>query len=345
MFVPKSILNMSTFKVHDESLNSYGFWILTSGIDLSDFKKNPIMLWNHTQTWRGSEDEILPIGMWDNIKIEGNEILADPIFDEDDEFALRIKKKVDKKMLRAASIGVVVLEWSEDPSMLKQGQQRATVTKCKLREISICDIPSNKNALMLYDIDGKAINLSEDGEALPLLATTKPETSVNNSEIKITSKMELKDLCKALGLNDDATAPEIELSVRKLQDKLQAQSVELSDLKKQLKSQKDAEAVNLINAALADKRINDTQKAHFVTLFEKDFDSAKAVLENMTPAVKLSDFANADNKNPEGKVTHEGMTFSELSKKAPEKLVKLKSENFELFKALFNSEYGSEYKS
>ena len=51
--------------------------MLTSGADLSVFENNPVMLLNH-------DDWELPIGRWENIRIEGTLILADAVFDEDD---------------------------------------------------------------------------------------------------------------------------------------------------------------------------------------------------------------------------------------------------------------------
>ena len=55
--------------------------MLTSGADLSVFKNNPVMLLNH-------DDWDLPIGRWENIRVEGTQILADAVFDEDDERAV-----------------------------------------------------------------------------------------------------------------------------------------------------------------------------------------------------------------------------------------------------------------
>lgn len=53
-----------TFVLHDESVNTYGFRMLTSGVNLDEFRKNPVMLLNHN-------DYSLPIGRWENIRIEG----------------------------------------------------------------------------------------------------------------------------------------------------------------------------------------------------------------------------------------------------------------------------------
>ena len=57
-----------TFVLHDESVNTYGFRMLTSGANLEEFKKNPVMLLNH-------DDYSLPIGRWENIRVEGDLML------------------------------------------------------------------------------------------------------------------------------------------------------------------------------------------------------------------------------------------------------------------------------
>ena len=53
-----------TFVLHDETVNTYGFRMLTSGANLEEFRKNPVILLNH-------KDWELPIGRWENIRIEG----------------------------------------------------------------------------------------------------------------------------------------------------------------------------------------------------------------------------------------------------------------------------------
>ena len=63
-----------TFVLHDETVNTYGIRMLTSGANLEEFRKNPVILLNH-------KDWELPIGRWENIRIEGTQILADALFD------------------------------------------------------------------------------------------------------------------------------------------------------------------------------------------------------------------------------------------------------------------------
>jgi len=103
---------MKTFILTDESLNTYGFWLPLSGAQLDQFRRNPIMLWMHNRAWRGTKDDILPIGRWDNIRIEKGKLLADAFFDENDEFAAAIADKVENNILRMASCGIKVIERS-----------------------------------------------------------------------------------------------------------------------------------------------------------------------------------------------------------------------------------------
>ncbi|WP_340112625.1 hypothetical protein [Maribellus mangrovi] len=287
-----------TFILHDESLNNHGFWMMTSGADLSQFKKNPIMLWNHNRTWRGNEDEVLPIGHWENIRIEGTKILADAVFDEDD-FSQKIEKKVEKGTLRMASMGAIVIEESVDKKYIKPGQRYATALKWKAKEASVVDIGSNNNALALYDDSEKLIELSEGGNTIPLKA------------IETQNNIEMKDLAKVLKLKDNPTEQDyinavqpmidevvtLKADLKKeqdekkvLQDKLDA--IELAD-----KEAKEKEAKALIATAIKDGRLDDdenhTAEAFYLRNFEADFEGTKAMLEKLPKKANLKDqFAN-----------------------------------------------------
>ena len=324
-------------RVSDQSLNVYGFRVITSGIDTTDFLKNPIMLWNHNRGWRGVEDEVLPIGVWKDLKIEGEEITAMPEIDTDDEFASRIAKKFDKGHLRAASVGIQILEWSDEPTMLVPGQTRPTVTKSKLREISIVDIPANKNAVVLYDVDGVLVDLSDDIalQQLPLLKLVQNDMK------------ELELLAVSLGLPNTATLAEIQTKIGSLQ-LLVAQN---ATLQASLKEFKDAQAESrkleiksLLDKAVEENRVPQGQRGTYEKLFEADYDSAKSVLDSLPKAIKLSDFPVGAKPGESGKFTYDGKSFSQLSKENPAVLTSLKENDLETFKQLYKAEYGKDYK-
>ena len=87
-----------SFVLHDESINTYGFRMLTDGADLTEFIKNPVMLLNH-------DDWSLPIGRWEKIRKEDGKILADPVFNLKDERGAKVAQQVEDDFMRAASIG------------------------------------------------------------------------------------------------------------------------------------------------------------------------------------------------------------------------------------------------
>lgn len=149
MYINKCIAMAKTFILSDESINDRGYRILTSGIDLSRFKKNPVMLWMHRRDDGWDFSQVLPIGKWENVRIEDGKLLAEPVFDENDKFAMLIKNKVENDLIRGCSIGVNPVEFSTDSKDLEKGQTRATITKCEIYEASIVDMPSNKNTVRL----------------------------------------------------------------------------------------------------------------------------------------------------------------------------------------------------
>ncbi len=149
-------MNTKSFILHDESVNSKGFRMLTSGANMTEFRKNPVMLLMH-------DDFNMPIGRWENIRVEGTKILADPVFDEKDPKALEVMGKVTRGFIRMASVGSwPPEEISDDPYLKLPGQSLPTVTKWTMREASIVTIGSNHNAIAFYDrTTGKQIDLSD----------------------------------------------------------------------------------------------------------------------------------------------------------------------------------------
>ena len=123
-----------TFLVSDESDNSHGFKVLTEGIDITQFEKNPIMLYMHERP--------AIIGMWQNIRKEDGKLYADAVFDTESEKGGEVARQVEKGFLRGASIGI---------TYQKEDLKNGVLEKCRLFEISIVDIGSNPNALKLYD--------------------------------------------------------------------------------------------------------------------------------------------------------------------------------------------------
>lgn len=193
----------------DESINCYGYRVLTSGIDLSAFRKNPLLLWAHFRD-EGSARwcNYLPIGHWEDIEVKDGVLSACPVFDCADELSRTICDKYEAGTLSASSIGFRIKATSSEKQHLLPGQTRETVTKCELIEASIVDIPANRNACRLYDRSTSAL-LAAGAEAdlVPALNLPKP--------------MKLKDsftaLLSFLKISKEA-APETDITEAQLED-------------------------------------------------------------------------------------------------------------------------------
>lgn len=166
----------------DSSLNRYGFRVLTAGLLLEAFLKCPTMLYGHFRD-EGSPMwcDYKPIGYWDDIKIEGDELSAIPVFDKVDDLSKTIAAKYEAGTFRAASVGIRILATSSEKEYLLPGQTRETVVKAEVMEASIVDIPANSNAVRLYDRSSSV-----------LLAAGKEANTVPELPKSIETKMNFK---------------------------------------------------------------------------------------------------------------------------------------------------------
>lgn len=240
----------------DSSLNRYGYRVLTEGINIETFKKNPVMLYMHYR------DEGTPlycdykaIGHWEDIQIDGDQLSAVPVFDKVDELSETISKKFEAGTFNAASIGIRILETSSDKAAVVQGQTRETVTKCDLMEASIVDVPANANAVRLYDKSNCAkLAAGLEDSVVPAL----------KQEEKMNLKSSLKAVLAFLGIEPDK-AENTELSQENLEklnaemERLQAENAALQGEKAtaegQLKSAQEENATLKAEQAKKDAEI------------------------------------------------------------------------------------------
>lgn len=334
-------LSTKRFILSDSSLNRHGFRVLTSGVNLEQFMKNPIMLWMHGRAW-GRKDEVLPLGHWQDIKVEGDEISAIPFFSDDDDFAMSIYKKVEEGTIRMASAGLDPLETSEMPDDMLPGQRWASVTKSMMLEASIVDMGSNDNACALYK-DGALIKLS-DGDLSHVLPLLKFKNSNMNPQLLALAIM--------LGLGKDAT--EIQLAEKMTAThaellKLQKERTDLvtakTDLETKLAALELATANQKVDDFLAlavkDGKITEAQVPDFKELATLNFDSVKSTIDKMPAHIsaqaRMAANASGAEANPLLKLSfdeaHQSGKLSEIKEKHPEH-----------YKAIFKSKFNKEPK-
>ena len=321
-----------TFVLSDESVNSYGFRIVTSGISLERFQKNPIMLWNHTRAWRDAEDVILPIGRWENLRKEDGKLLGDTCFDMDDPFAAKIANKVEKGFIKSCSVGIEKVELSDAPEYLLPGQTRMTVTRSMLLEASLTDIPSNANAVSLYDDKGNMIELSAE-----VVDNTIGLLNINNQN-QNEPNMNFKLIALKLGLSENATEAEI---LAKLQELLELKAAltekenEVTKLKTAALEAEKKTIEKMVNEAIVAKKLTADQKPHFITIGEKmGAEALQTTLASMNGAVKPTNLLSGERS---GTSVNTDKKWVDLTDKERETLRK---DDKETYAALFEKEYG-----
>ena len=302
-------------RISNDSLNSYGTRVLTSGMDVEQYKRNPVLLYMHE---RGSV-----IGYIKDIQIENNEVTGEPVFDEVTELSKRCKRQFEFGSLKMVSAGLDIVELSEESEYLVAGQTRPTITKSKLYEVSIVDIGANDDSLVLKK-DGKQITLDRDGEcALPLL----------NTNPKKQNEMNQKELALQLGLPETATEAEIAAKL----GELRAAQEENATLRKERDDLALSGITALVEKAIGEKRISAEKKEEFVNLGKEiGPEKLSSIFSAMSPQVKLSAVLGHQGS---GKAVDTG-NYTKLSEVPADKLLELRKEQPEEYKRLYKAEYG-----
>ena len=233
-------------RISNESLNCYGTRVLTAGMNVEQYNRNPVLLYMHQ---RGQV-----IGYVKDLKVENGEVTGELVFDEASELSVRCKKQWEFGSLKMVSVGIDILETSEDAEFLVQGQTAPTITKSKLFEVSLVDIGANDDAIVLQK-DGVLLTLGKNAaEVLPLLHS-------NNNNQK-TKQMDQEKLALELGLPKDADEATINAKLAKLK----ADGAEAEALRQERDTLRAARIETLVNAAIAEKKIGEDKKQQFLDL-------------------------------------------------------------------------------
>ena len=192
------------FCISDDSVNVYGYRLLTSGLELSRFNP-PIGFLMHER------DKGVAV-KWEDFRTEVGKVFAKPVIN--DELFPQLAQQIEEGFYNAASVGhIVALEVSDEPGTKLEGQTGPTVTKWFCREVSIVDIPGNYNAIaQLYD---ESDNVLHD-----LSSFIQPNNAENMKDTsKPTGAMVAVALLNLPDLKDDATAEQAVMAVKKLIDR------------------------------------------------------------------------------------------------------------------------------
>ena len=304
-------------RISNDSLNSYGTRVLTSGMSVEQYQRNPVLLYMHE---RGNV-----IGYVKDVKVENDEVTGELMFDEATELSTRCKKQYEFGSLKMVSAGLDILETSEAEELLVAGQTCPTITKSKLFEVSLVDIGANDDAIVLQK-DGKRITLGKDSESpLPMLN--------NNKQNK--QEMEQKQFALQLGLPETATEAEITAKL----GELKAAKEENAKLQAEKATLTLAGITASVEKAVSEKRIGSEKKDEFIAL-GKEIGKEKldSIFAAMSPQMKLSAVIGHHG----GAAEQQEPKWTKLSDVPGDKLVELRKNDVAEYKRLYKAEYGME---
>ena len=272
-------------------MNTHGFAIDLDGLDMERFKGNPVMLFSH--------DRKSVIGRWDNVRIDGGRLLGDADFDLDDELGARVSKKVEKGYLKGASLGIIIKRMTDTGS-------GTVVTSAEVMEASIVSIPSDADAIVLYDEERNIVNLEAVKNKLNNISKQK-----KMDEPKVTELTAQVTTLTADVANRDARIAELEAKVQAFEK----QRIE-----------------TLVNNAIAAKKIGADEKETYAALAAKDYKAVEKILSGMQGVA-----GRVVTQLETGKTTT-ALSWDELDKAG--KLAALKANNPEEYRRLYNERFG-----
>lgn len=303
-------------RITNSSLNDLGTRVLTSGVDIGQYRRNPVLLYMHQ---RGEV-----IGLVKDIRVEGDEITGELEFDGASEMSVRAERQFGFGSLRMVSAGLDIIETSEDPTLLVPGQTRPTVTRSRLFEVSVVDIGSNDDAIVLRK-DGVALTLAKDGEcALPLL--NNKQTSLKKKE------MNQEEITALLGLEASAD----DNAVRARVTELLASSREAETLRSERETLRLAAITQAVENGIAERRVPADRREHFIGLGKSvGLDALKTTIQAMSPAVKVSGMIRGGEGQAE---------FGKLSEVPADRIEAMRRDDRQNYIRLYKAEYGFEPK-
>lgn len=317
------------FILSDSSVNVYGFKLLTSGYQLSEFERNPIGYYNHTK-----EDGILL--KWEDLKIDGDQVIGYPVVNLEHPRAQRTISEVENGFLNSASVGkLCILDYVLEDNPADPEQPIMVATSWYNKECSLVDNPGNRNAMAveLEDADGNELNLADMKEVL------KQNTYMSTVNIP------LGKVATLLNLSDDATADAVVAGIEAMHNENQTLAADKAKLEKDLADEQEAkvkgQVSDLLDKAVGDKKITVALRA----VLQKDYSGnptgLKDLLDNMPVYVPVAD--RIKKEGAASKVVDlMDKSYDELDRSG--QLADLKANDFEGFKAKYKAKFNKEYK-
>lgn len=319
------------FILNDDTVqNSYGFFILTSGGKLDRFKSNPVMLSNHVNL---NENVI---GRWLNLSVKEGMIQAEPEFDKDRAIGLEIAGQVERDFIKGASMGILP-NWD---SMERIGD-KLILKEWELVEASIVPVPSNRNSIAIYSVDGKILEESEiQTLCLSVNGAENPNLNLNIDMKKIILSI---PALMALGITnaqpDGVEASDVEAKVLELSGKVVTITAENTALKLAAQAVKEAQVAEAkarvstkVELGITQGKFGVDKKEEMITLGLASESALDTVLASITPKANFT----AGVVVPSGNGSAVVATMEAFQKLSQELQLSFKNDSPEEYKKLFS---------
>lgn len=332
------------FVLSDSTVNDYGFRLLTSGWVKEESERNPIGYYMH-------ERDCGVVVRWEDLRSDGDKIYGKPCINLSNERGQQTLDEVEDGFLNAASVGhLVLLEATNDASMMLPGQTGPTITKWFWRECSLVDIGSNYNALTkLYSADGKELKLAD----LMSGALSSKTNNVENSNSIDMQKLEisLPDLAAAGYTGNDAAGLLAHMKALKLKaETLEATNLKLKGDNAELQIKVDTlegdklqdQVETMLGAALKAGKITAPLKLQLASIYAGKPELLKVDLESRNAYTPLGDnITQGDGTGGDANelAALQKMSWDDMHKK-PGCLAAVKNKYPNLYSEKYQAKYG-----
>ena len=313
------------FCITDDSVNVYGYRLLTAGLLMDEVKKNPIGFKMHNR------DNGVVV-RWEDFRTDNDKVFAKPVINLAHPQGETIVSEIENGFLNAASVGRIVCLGATDlKELMLPNQTGPTITEWFPREISLVDIPGNYNALAnLFDIDDNELNLAD-----------LPKKFNNNNMKKI---ILATAMLSVLNLSDNSTDDDANTAIQDLVDRAKKGDTavqDLADVKSQMETLKKAtttkEVADLLDKGLSDKKLTVELKEKLQLSFSENPTGLKDLIDAIPAQVSvidaLSDKTPTEFENKSWDDLYANDNLEVVRTKFPDLYEKLKNEKYPLLKS------------
>lgn len=124
----------------------------------------------------------------------------------------------------------------------------------------------------------------------------EPKNNNNYSMKKVAIMAVLGSVPQIVALSENASETEVLAAIKAAMD---GKDVIINDLKRKIQQINTEKVTVIVDAAIKDGRITESEKPHWTAMIEANYEASSAILNNMTPRVDINQTINNGKNTPE----------------------------------------------